>query len=111
MECVESLFQSKLVSEKFMNNVKKNIDIIEATIDYERDYLFDYFGFKTLMKSYLLQSNGTIIERPQDMWMRVAVGIHEDDIENVIETYNMLSNKYFTHATPTLFNAGSDKLN
>ena len=108
MDCVESLYQSKLVSEKFINNVKKNIDIIEATIDYERDYLFDYFGFKTLMKSYLLQSNGNIIERPQDMWMRVAVGIHEDDIDNVIETYNMLSNKYFTHATPTLFNAGSE---
>ena len=107
-QCVKSLYELKLVSENFVSNVNKHIDIIEATIDYERDYLFDYFGFKTLIKSYLLQNNGEVIERPQDMWMRVAVGIHEDDIESIIETYHLLSQKYFTHATPTLFNAGSE---
>ena len=70
---------------------------------------FDYFGFKTLERSYLLRAGGLIAERPQHMYMRVAVGIHKEDIDRVIETYNLMSERFFTHATPTLFNAGTEK--
>ena len=84
-------------------------DAINAAIDFKRDYLVDYFGFKTLEKSYLMKSNGVIIERPQHMWMRVAIGIHGSDIAAAIETYHLMSQKYFTHATPTLFNAGTPR--
>ena len=85
-------------------------DKIQEVIDYRRDYNFDYFGFKTLEKSYLIrQQTGTwrVMERPQHMWMRVAIGIHGDDLESVFETYENMSMGYFTHATPTLFNAGT----
>ncbi|KAL3932175.1 MAG: hypothetical protein SGARI_004033, partial [Bacillariaceae sp.] len=81
---------------------------LNFAIKHERDFEYDYFGFKTLEKSYLLKMNGIISERPQMMLMRVAVGIHGDDIERAIETYEFLSQRYFTHATPTLFNAGSN---
>lgn len=108
-KCSEKLFQEKLVSKQYIDIVRKHISRIQEHIDYERDYLFDYFGFKTLTKSYLLQCNGKIIERPQDLWMRVALGIHFDDIESALTTYELISKKYFTHATPTLFNAGSDR--
>lgn len=76
---------------------------------YKRDWDYDYFGYKTLEKSYLLKVHGKIVERPQHMIMRVSVGIHKGDIASVIHTYNMISEKWFTHATPTLFNAGTPK--
>ena len=76
-------------------------------IDYERDYLIDYFGFKTLERAYLFKLNKVIIERAQDMWMRVSITIHGSDMEKVKTTYDLLSQKYFTHATPTLYNAGT----
>src|SRR5438128_1705431 len=76
---------------------------------YDRDYGFDFFGFKTLEKSYLLKINNRIVERPQHMYMRVAIGIHKDDIESAIRTYHLMSERWFTHATPTLFNAGTPK--
>jgi ribonucleotide reductase alpha subunit len=101
-----------LISEKLWNiveNDKKQQNIIEQMINYDRDYLIDYFGFKTLEKSYLYKINKTIIERPQHMWMRVAIGIHGDNFELVKETYDLMSMKYFTHATPTLFNAGTKR--
>ena len=82
---------------------------IQSMIDYERDYYIDYFGFKTLERAYLLRINKVIVERPQQMWMRVAIGIHGDNMEKVRETYNYMSEKYFTHATPTLFNAGTPR--
>ena len=78
-------------------------------INFDRDFNIDYFGFKTLERAYLLRVNGKIVERPQHMWMRVAIAIHGDNFELVEETYDMLSNKYFTHATPTLFNAGTPR--
>jgi ribonucleoside-diphosphate reductase alpha chain len=98
-----------LVSEELYNVVKKNKEKLNTCIDYQRDYLFDYFGFKTLERAYLLRVNKKIIERPQHMWMRVAIGIHGNDIKEVIQTYDLLSKKYFTHATPTLFNAGTNR--
>jgi len=82
---------------------------IETMIDYNRDYLIDYFGFKTLERSYLMRLNEKILERPQDMWMRVAIAIHGDNLDLVRETYDLMSQKYFTHATPTLFNAGTPR--
>ena len=96
-----------LVSDAFWGTVNKNSFRIEQAIDYMRDYNFDYFGMKTLERSYLLKCKGKIVERPQDMWMRVAIGIHGNNIAEAIHTYNLLSNKYFTHATPTLYNAGT----
>ena len=78
-------------------------------IDHNRDYLIDYFGFKTLEKSYLMKYNNVIIERPQYLWLRVAIGIHSNNIDKVKITYDLMSQKYFTHATPTLFNAGTPK--
>ena len=102
------LFENNCVSRLYYDNVMKHIEQIESVIDYNRDYDFDYFGVKTLIKSYLVSVNKKIVERPQDMWMRVSVGIHGDNIESVIETYNAMSMKKFTHATPTLFNAGTE---
>ena len=87
--------------------IMKHSEELDSAIVYDRDFQYQYFGFKTLERSYLLKLNGKVAERPQHMLMRVAVGIHKDDIERVIETYNLLSNKYFTHASPTLFNAGT----
>jgi ribonucleoside-diphosphate reductase alpha subunit len=103
-----------LISEKLYNNYNKYYVEINKEIDYDRDYFLDYFGIKTLEKSYLMRINKnekkTIIERPQHMFMRVAFGIHEDDIFSAFETYHHLSQKYFTHATPTLFNAGTNHM-
>lgn len=96
-----------LISEELWNIVQAHKEKLNSTIDYQRDYLFDYFGFKTLERSYLLKINGRVFERPQHLWMRVALGIHGFDIKEAIETYDMMSQKYFTHATPTLFNAGT----
>jgi len=98
-----------LVSEELYNIVSKNKEKLNTIIDYQRDYLFDYFGFKTLERAYLLHVNKKIIERPQHMWMRVAIGIHGNDIKDVLQTYDLMSKKYFTHATPTLFNAGTNR--
>ncbi len=97
-----------LLSEKYYINAMENIDELSNYIDYKRDYLIDYFGYKTLEKSYLHKINGEIIERPQHMWMRVAIEIHGKQLDKIKETYDLMSNKYFTHATPTLFNAGSN---
>jgi ribonucleoside-diphosphate reductase alpha chain len=98
-----------LISKEVYNAVKRHAALLDSTIIYDRDYGYDYFGYKTLEKSYLLKLDGKIAERPQHMLMRVAVGIHLNDIEAAIETYNLLSEKWFTHATPTLFNAGTPK--
>lgn len=98
-----------LISKKLFNIIKKNKKKINSYIDYERDYLFDFFGFKTLEKSYLIKINSEIVERPQHLLMRVSLGIHGADIKAALETYDMMSNKYFIHATPTLFNAGSNR--
>lgn len=98
-----------LISDELYQVVKANADVLDSAIIYDRDYNFDYFGFKTLERSYLLKLNGKIAERPQHMLMRVAVGIHGNDIDAAIETYNLMSEKWFTHATPTLFNAGTPR--
>ncbi|ODV84192.1 hypothetical protein CANARDRAFT_29345 [[Candida] arabinofermentans NRRL YB-2248] len=98
----------KLVSEKLYNNAMKYKEIIDEAIDQTRDYTLDYFAIKTLAKSYLLKIEGKPCETPQYMFMRVAIGIHESDIKLAIETYNLMSKKYFIHASPTLFNAGTD---
>jgi hypothetical protein len=99
--------QSPLVSQQLYDVVQKHGDELESILDYERDYLIDYFGFKTLERAYLMKINKETVERPQHMWLRVAIGIHGDNIEKVKETYDCMSQKYFTHATPTLFNAGT----
>ncbi len=98
-----------LISKEAYKVIKENAALLDSTIIYDRDFGYDYFGYKTLERSYLMKVNGEIVERPQHMLMRVAVGIHMDDIDNVIETYNLLSEKWFTHATPTLFNAATPK--
>ena len=100
--------RAPLVSEKFYTIVHENSEKIQKMIDYSRDYLIDYFGWKTLARAYLLKLKGKIVERPQHMWMRVALSIHGNDMPLVQETYDFLSLKFFTHATPTLFNAGRD---
>ena len=96
-----------LISDELKGIIEDHEVQLNAAIVYDGDFEYDYFGFKTLEKSYLLKLHGKISERPQQMLMRVAVGIHLDDIPRVLETYDLLSNKYFTHATPTLFNAGT----
>jgi ribonucleoside-diphosphate reductase alpha chain len=101
--------QTPLVSDELYNVVINNKEKLNTYIDYQRDYLFDYFGFKTLERAYLIRINKKIIERPQHMWMRVAIGIHGNDIKEVLLTYDLMSKKYFTHATPTLFNAGTNR--
>ncbi|KYG82419.1 ribonucleoside-diphosphate reductase subunit alpha [Roseivirga echinicomitans] len=98
-----------LVSKETYGIVKAHAATLDSTIIYDRDFSYDYFGYKTLERSYLMKIDGKIVERPQHMLMRVAVGIHGEDIEKAIETYNLLSEKWFTHATPTLFNAGTPK--
>jgi ribonucleoside-diphosphate reductase alpha chain len=98
-----------LLSKEVYDIIKKNAVEFDEAIIYDRDFGYDYFGFKTLEKSYLLKLEGQIAERPQHMLMRVAVGIHQTDIASAIETYNLLSERWFTHATPTLFNAGTPK--
>ncbi len=106
-ETMQEFYKHSIISEKFFRDVEKNKIFIEETIDYDRDYKLTYFGFKTLRGGYLL-NNGTVYERPQDLFMRVAVTIHGDDVENIKNTYDSLSLMYYTHATPTLFNAGTD---
>jgi ribonucleoside-diphosphate reductase alpha chain len=98
-----------IVSSEFYKVIQDNVKTIESICDYSRDNLIDYFGFKTLLKSYLMKQNGKTVERPQHMFLRVAIGIHGNDLEKVKETYFYLSNKYFIHATPTLFNAGTPR--
>ena len=98
-----------IVSNYLYEVITKQRDELDAMCDYQRDYLIDYFGFKTLERAYLLQINKKIVERPQHMWLRVAIGIHGDNMERVKETYDAMSLKYFTHATPTLFNAGTPR--
>ena len=99
----------KLIHENVMDVVEKNKELLDEMIDYKRDYLFDYFGFKTLERAYLMRCNNVIVERPQHMWMRVAICIHGSNMEKVKETYDLMSQKYFIHATPTLFNAGTPR--
>ncbi|WP_144605917.1 ribonucleoside-diphosphate reductase subunit alpha [Algoriphagus algorifonticola] len=98
-----------LIDPEVYGIIKKNAAKLDAAIDYKRDFGYDYFGYKTLERSYLIRLDGKVVERPQHMLMRVAVGIHKEDLDSVIETYNLLSEKWFTHATPTLFNAGTPK--
>jgi ribonucleoside-diphosphate reductase alpha chain len=98
-----------LVSADLYFTVMKNKEKLNSYLVYDRDYLFDYFGFKTLERSYLMRINGVVIERPQHMWMRVALGIHGKDVKDALETYDLMSKKYFTHATPTLFNSGTPR--
>ena len=98
---------SPLISETTMSAITKYKIELENMIMYERDFLIEYFGYKTLEYSYLLKVNGQVVERPQHMWLRVSVGIHGDNIEKIKETYDLMSQKYFTHATPTLFNSGT----
>ena len=100
---------ASLLSKEIYGIINKNAAILDSSIIYDRDFSYDYFGFKTLEKSYLLKLKGLVVERPQHMLMRVAIGIHKEDIDAAIETYNLLSEKWFTHATPTLFNAGTPK--
>ncbi|MDO9595215.1 MAG: ribonucleoside-diphosphate reductase subunit alpha [Lutibacter sp.] len=101
--------KAPLLSDETYNVIMANAEKIDSTIIYNRDFGYDYFGFKTLERSYLLKINGEIAERPQHMLMRVAIGIHQEDIDEAIETYELMSKKFFTHATPTLFNAGTPK--
>lgn len=96
-----------LIAKDVFDYVIANRDTLDAVVDYERDFTYDYFGFKTLERSYLLRINGVIVERPQQMLMRVAVGIHLGDMKSILDTYEGMSSKLFTHASPTLFNAGT----
>uniref|UniRef100_A0A0N4ZVE0 Ribonucleoside-diphosphate reductase n=1 Tax=Parastrongyloides trichosuri TaxID=131310 RepID=A0A0N4ZVE0_PARTI len=100
---------SPIISEKTNLIIQKHKEILDSAIDHKRDYNFTFFGFKTLERSYLLRINSCIVERPQHLFMRVAVGIHGEDIESVLETYNCMSQKWFLHASPTLYNAGTPK--
>jgi len=100
---------ASLIAEDVYEIIMANKDRLNSVIDYKRDWDYDFFGYKTLEKSYLLKVHGKIVERPQHMIMRVAVGIHKNDIESAINTYNLISEKWFTHATPTLFNAGTPR--
>ncbi|TGK82259.1 ribonucleoside-diphosphate reductase subunit alpha [Leptospira noumeaensis] len=98
-----------LIAEDVWEIVKQHSELLDSSIIYDRDFGFDYFGFRTLEKSYLLKLDGKIVERPQHMYMRVALGIHKHRIDDVIKTYHLMSERWFTHATPTLFNAGTPK--
>ena len=100
---------ASIISKDVWRIVKEHAKQLDEAIDYSRDFTYDYFGFKTLERSYLMKCDGKIVERPQHMLMRVSIGIHMDDIDAAIETYNLMSEKWFTHATPTLFNAGTPK--
>lgn len=101
--------QKPLVSQELYEIVSHHADHLDNLIDYKKDYNFDYFGFKTLERSYLFKLDGKIVERPQHLYLRVALGIHGDDLEAALETYHLMSEKWYTHATPTLFNAGTPK--
>lgn len=101
--------KAPLLADDVYEVIEKNSEILDSTIIYNRDFGYDYFGFKTLERSYLLKINGKIAERPQHMLMRVSIGIHLNDLDAAIETYELMSKRYFTHATPTLFNSGTPK--
>ena len=101
--------KAPLLSDEVHDIIQKNADKLDSSIIYNRDFGYDFFGFKTLERSYLLKLNGVIAERPQHMLMRVSIGIHLEDIEAALETYELMSKRYFTHATPTLFNSGTPK--
>ena len=109
LDCVEKLYHGniQIVSDKYHDLVCEYKEEYQAMIDYSRDFNFDYFGFKTLERAYLLKSNGIVIERPQHLWMRVAIELHQDNFAKVQQTYDALSQGYFVHATPTLFNSGT----
>jgi ribonucleoside-diphosphate reductase alpha subunit len=109
-DCVDKVGRpAPLIAEDVFEVIEEHKDRIEEVIDYTRDHSYDFFGFKTLERSYLLKVDGKIVERPQTMLMRVSLGIHKKDIESAFETYNLMSQKWFTHATPTLFNAGTPR--
>ena len=108
LSCIESI-QPGYLSVDYYSFVLLNYDYIESIIDYSRDYLIDYFGFKTLERAYLIKNNGKVVERIQHLWMRVAIQIHAPNLEKIKETYNGLSTKEFIHATPTLYNAGTNR--
>jgi len=101
--------KASLIADDVYDIVMNNAERLDSAIIYDRDYNYDYFGFKTMERAYLLKLNGNIVERPQHMLMRVALGIHKEDIDSALETYTLMSEKWFTHATPTLFNAGTPK--
>lgn len=101
--------KAPLLADDVHEVIQKNAEVLDSTIIYDRDFGYDYFGFKTLERSYLLKMNGKVAERPQHMLMRVAIGIHKNDIDAAIDTYTLMSERWFTHATPTLFNAGTPK--
>ena len=101
--------KAPLLSDEVYEVIKKNATLLDSSIIYNRDFGYDFFGFKTLERSYLLKLNGEIVERPQHMLMRVSIGIHLNDIDAALDTYHMMSKRYFTHATPTLFNSGTPK--
>lgn len=111
LDCVETLYHGsvQLITDEYHDLVCKHNGDYEKIIEYSRDFMFDYFGFKTLEKGYLLRSDGVIVERPQHMWMRIAIQLHGNDFEHVKETYDALSQGYFIHATPTIFNSGGLK--
>lgn len=98
-----------MISDEIHGIITRNADRLNSAIIYDRDFQYQFFGFKTLERSYLLKINGKVVERPQHMLMRVAVGIHKDDIDAAVETYNLMSERWFTHASPTMFNAGTCK--
>ena len=100
---------ASLIADDVYQAIQDNADVLDSNIIYDRDFRYDFFGFKTLERSYLLKLKGQIAERPQHMLMRVSVGIHKNDIDSVLKTYNLMSEGWFTHATPTLFNAGTPK--
>ena len=109
LECVENLYYDhNIVSDRYSTFVNAYPKNYESMIDYTRDFMFDYFGFKTLERAYLLKKEGKVVERPQHMWMRVSIQLHGDNFPRVKETYDALSQGYFIHATPTLFNSGTD---
>ena len=98
-----------LIADDVFEIIQKNAEFLDSQLIYDRDFSYDYFGFKTLERSYLLRMHGKIVERPQHMLMRVSIGIHKDDLDSALETYELMSKKFMTHATPTLFNAGTPK--
>ncbi len=100
---------ASLIADDVWKVIEDNAELLDSTIIYDRDFGFDYFGFKTLEKSYLLKIEGKIVERPQHLFMRVSLGIHKEDVESAIKTYHLMSERWFTHATPTLFNAATPK--
>ncbi|MDF3027977.1 MAG: ribonucleoside-diphosphate reductase, alpha subunit [Fluviicola sp.] len=101
--------RASLIADDVFEVIQNNSELLDSSIIYDRDFRYDYFGFKTLTRSYLLRTHGEIAERPQQMLMRVAVGIHKNDLQQAIKTYNLMSEGWFTHATPTLFNSGTPK--